>query len=237
MAAVELINSSLYLKSSLRAYYRFENASDSKNSYHLTPAGSPVYNGALFGNGANLGASNSANGYDRNDALGIGGTTDVSFSFWVKLQTEISSGEYDFIYFDTITDANRLCVLTYEYNGGTRRLRLYGSNSGNNAYYTVTLGTSDWHYIVGNIARGGGVVELFLDGNSVASTTSGTSSGNGVDKIHIGKADTGSNWASCIFDDMAVFSEVLTSTEIANHYMGSDSIVRPSGASFLLNFV
>lgn len=225
MAGVELINTTLFADANLAAYYQFEDATDSKAAYDLTAAGSPAYNAALFGNGADLGATNTTKGYDRNDALGIGGTTDVSFLFNVKLQTEVGSGEYDFIYFDTITGANRLCLCTYEYNGGTRRLRMYGS--GASAYYNITLGTTNWTQIVMNIARGGGVTELFVNGSSVVTGTSGAGSGNGVDKIHIGKADTGSNWASCVFDDMAVFSRVLTSTEVANHYSGADQL--PAG--------
>jgi len=213
----ELNSTSLLADGSLNAYYRFENANDTTaNARHLTPTTTISYNPAKYGNGADLGASNSTLGYDRNDSLGITGTTDFSVSFWLKLQTEISSGEYDLLYFDTITGANRLCIIRYEYNGGTRRLGIYGS--GTQANYNITLGTSLYYHIVGTFVRGGGAMNLYVNNAVVATGTTGASSGNGVDKTHIGKADSSSNWTSGILDDMAFFSKILSTTEINTLY-------------------
>jgi hypothetical protein len=224
----ELNTITLLSDANLNAYYRFENANDTTaNARNLTATGSPAYNAAKYFNGADLGASNSANGFDRNDTLGISYSTNFSISFWIKLQTEVASGQYDLIYWDFVTGASRYYILTYQYNSGTRRLYFYGD--GGNLAYTVTLGTTDYHHIVVTVVPGGGATELWIDNVRQANGTSATGAGNGVDKLHIGKADTGSNWASAILDDMAFFSRVLTPTEISTLY----NIRMASGGFFM----
>lgn len=220
----ELNTLSLLNDANLNAYYRFENANDTTaNARNLTPTTTITYNPAKYSNGADLGASNSTLGYDRSDSLGITGTTDFSVSFWVKLQTEIGSGEYDFIYLNTLTGANRLCIIRYEYNAGTRRLGIYGS--GTQVNYTVTLGTSSYYHIVGTFVRGGGAMNLYVNTVNVSTGTTGATNGDGSDDIHIGKANTSTNWTAGIIDDTGFFSRILTTEEILSLYRSTGGIM------------
>lgn len=213
----ELNSTSLLADGTLRAYWRGENVNDTTaNAYNLTNNGSVAFNTGKFSNAFDLGASNSSKYLSRTDALGRNAATDsISISLWVKLQTEISSGNYDFIYYDINTGANRLYLIRYEYNSGTRRILF--SAYGTSLTYNITLGTSSYHHIVTTLIPGG-AAELFVDGVSRDTDTTGTSLGDGVDAFYMGANNGPANYSSALIDDVAVFSKVLSSTEVSILY-------------------
>lgn len=228
----QLANTSLINDPNLRAYYKLENVNDTTaNAYNLTNTGSIAFNAAKYGLGADMEASNSSKYLSRsseNPTLGIDGGDQCSFSMWVKLRTEIPSGGYTFFRFNVDNVADRFWELEYQHNSGTPRLAL--NVAGNTAGYNITLGTSAWYHIVCLVRPNGGTCELWVNGVQRATTTSSTSSGGAVNNFAIGGRVGGSNFASAIFDDTAVFDDILTEAEILTLY-------KDTGGSFLLNLI
>lgn len=210
----ELIGTSLFADANLQAYYRLADANDSKNSNTLTNNNTVAFNAALFGNGGDLGASN-ADKYLSRAANIVAGTSDLSVSFWVKLQTEIGAGYYTFTEIDTTTGADRYFSLAYNYNTGTRRLEL--DVAGTLISYNITMGTSLWYHIVAIRNVGGGVTKLYVDNVERAAGAVGTTAA-GATRYTIGAHPNPTNFASAIFDDFAIFNKVLSVAEIATLY-------------------
>lgn len=214
----ELNSTTLLADALLRAYWRGENVNDTTaNAYNLTNVNSVAFNTGKFSNAFDLGASNTNKYVHVSSDLGLNSTTDsMTVSFWVKLQAEIGSGSWDFVYFDMNTGANRLFLIRYEYNAGTRRI-LY-SGFGTNITYNITLGTTDYHHIACTLVPGGGAIELFVDNVSRATGVSSTGAGDGVNSFNLGAGYLGANFSSALFDDVNVFKKVLSTTEINTLY-------------------
>lgn len=223
----ELNGLSLLSDGNLVAYYRMENANDStSNAYNLTNVGTTPFNSAKYGNGADLGSSNTTKCLYRNSAIGITSGESFTVSFWVKLNTEIGSGAYDLLYFDINNSASRFYIIQYQYNGGSRQIQAYGSMG--TLTNSITLGTSLWTHIALSVIPAGGATKLYVNGTEVTSGTSNTSTGNSRDYLTLGASDSGlGNPSSCIFDDVAFFDRVLTADEVKQLY--SD----PSGGILL----
>lgn len=212
--------STLALRSdpSLVAYWKLENTNDELSTYNLTNNNTVAFNAAQFSNGADFGTSNTNKFLNNNSNLGINGNGALAVSFWVKVTSEIGSGSYEFLHYDSTGGADRYFTVQYDYNGGTRRLKI--DAGGGTATHNVTLGTSDFYHIVANRAASDGAIELFVNAASVATGTASTSSGAN-NEISIGIHTNGtSSPTSGIIDDFAVFSRVLTPTEVTTIYTG-----------------
>ena len=205
----------LYTDANLKALYRLEDIYDSKSTNHLTNTGGVIFSAGKFLNGANLGTTNSTKRLSVESNLGVAGT--VSMAFWVKLTTEITSGNYAFLSLGrSLTDVEYLVY--YSYNSGTPQLRFlhnkFGSAStaGN---YNITLGTSNWYHIV--YTDTGSAQEGFVNGVSVANAVeTGNGSSAVTDRFVIGDQGTGLGtlFASAIFDEVAIFDKILSQAEI-----------------------
>ena len=124
--AVELASNPLFSDPTLKAYYKFSNAAlttdSGSGSQTLTNVGVVADGTGKFSGGADLGATNSTKYFTRADDLGLTGTSDVSISLWVKMNTEIGSGAQDFV-FQSTSASDVTWLIEYEYNAGSRRLR------------------------------------------------------------------------------------------------------------------
>lgn len=147
-----------------------------------------------------------------------------TIEFWLKLNSEISSGVYEIMHLENNTDKH-VIYLQYEYNGGTRRLRFSRDRwlvFGWNAYYNVTLGTSLWHHIAFTRNAGGTANKIFFDGVEVAdsgvmddvagNTTTGTN-------IIFGAGYTAAttsviNYANIKIDEIRLWTVDKTASEI-----------------------
>ena len=221
----QLLNTNLFTDSNLVAYYRLEDISDSKGSNTLTNNGSIAFNPAQYANGADLGETNTSKYLSRPDSLGIGGNSEFSVAFWIKLRTEISSGLYRLISFYSQIGADRYLIFNYEYNAGALRLTANAAG-GTTADYTVTLGTSTFHHVAVTRSVSGNALKLYFDGTLVASGTIGTDTA-GDNQFLIGSVLGGGSYASALIDDMGIFNRVLTATEIGTLYN-----ILPGGAFF-----
>lgn len=229
--AIELFKTALFDDANLIAYYRFNSGAlttDSKGSFTLTNNNTVGEGTGKFGIGADFGSSNSTKYFSRND--GVFTSQNKTLSLWVKLNTEISSGEWYFAYSYNKTDG-REHNISYQYNSGTRRLDFRCSKTNvaaQDIFYNVTLGTSSWHNIV--LTFNGSVIKGYLDGSPVGELNStGNGSTEYLDVFGIGNSlsvanrNPGTGYASAIIDDISLFSRALSDDEILLLYNQKDS--------------
>lgn len=215
----ELSSLALFSDANLTHYYKLENVNDSKGAANLTNTGSVAFNAAKYGNGADYGTSNSTK-YLRTATVIGNGAGACAFSFWVKLTTEIGAGTYHL--FEEADDTTKVLKrVRYEYNGGTRRIGFSRGVAGVTdgvAYFTITLGTSDWYHIV--YSYDGTTLKGYI--NNVERTsdtrTDGGGSGTVTEGFTIGANNDAANLSSAIYDDFAMFNRALTVPEIALLY-------------------
>lgn len=220
MAAIELYSTPLFSDANLKAYYRLEDVTDSKNDYDLTNYGTTTFGSAKFNNGAECDSTSKRLQVASN--LGTAGNGDLSISFWIKLTSEVAFSDvrYSLVSIYSTTGADRFLSFNYEYNGGTRRLAV--TASGTFTYYEIALGTDNWYHLVVTRSSGGNVI-VYKNGDSVATGSAGSSAGGGN---QFGISTGSSSGAKALFDDVAVFNKVLSTTEISNLYNGNWSTLK-----------
>lgn len=231
MPPLELDKTVIRQNPNLVAYYRMESGAlttDSKGSNTLTNNGAITSGTGIFGGDADLGTSNSTKYFSGGDNMLQNAGANVSFSFWVKIRTEISSGSYClFEQRHTQTPSTSMRkMLFYDFNGGSRRLRLLLDNAvvATQPTYTVTLGTSDWYHFVFTHegTSSSAPIRLYMNGLLVSNTTwNNSSSTTGwFDSTNIGRTMDGASYASAEIDDLAVFKESLTPEQVKELYEG-----------------
>ena len=220
----------------INAYWKLEDVNDSVASYNLTNNGTTSFNAALIGNGADGGTTNSTKRLTINSQLGMSAVSaNISFSFWVKMNTEIGSG-FQVLFERTIVEATLPLgyFIKYEYNGGTRRLAFYRARHGvvdNIAYYTITLGTTNWVHLA--MTYDGTTLRGSVNGTeqtSVASSGAGLFDVNFVDRFAVLASDNGYSpvsYASSIVDEFGVWNKKLSTTEITELYNGGAGLQYP----------
>lgn len=219
---MELINHSLFSDANLKAYYRFNSGAlitdSSSNGVTLTNNNTVGEASGKFGIGADFGSSNTNKYLSSTNALGISGGA-ITMSFWIKLNTEISTS-IQVIISQSSNTSNVVFQLVYDYNGGNRRLVFYRTRLGqynDQVYYPVTLGTSDWHHIV--FTYNGTNIIGYVDATASSPVSaSGTGTSQPIPGITIGSGQSGNFPISAIIDDVAFFNRALTGTEITNLY-------------------
>lgn len=225
----QLANTSLLTDGNLVAYHKLEDTSDSKGSYTLTDHGTVPFNSGKFGNAADGGASNSTKYLTNATNLGIAGNGAFSISFWLNLTTDVASGLYILMQFNSTLTADRYLQLNYNYNGGSQNLQVDAGGSGSNIQWTHTIGTAAWHHLVVTRAASDGTVKLYFDDVMQASGAAGTVNG-AADSVSLLAGTGGAGKVSGLIDDVGWFSKVLSQAEV-------DTLFNPASAaarSFLM---
>lgn len=178
-----------------------------------TKNGSIAFNAGKFGNGADFGTGTNSKYLNNSTNLGITGNS--TFLFWVKLTTEVASGNYTFFEFDDNT-AKVYYRVEYEYNGGTRRLKFQRVKNGvvdNNFYYTITLGTVNYNHIA--ITFNNSNLYGYVNGaniGNVAATGNGSSAVGNI--LIIGNSGNVNVATYGIIDDFIALSRALSDAEV-----------------------
>jgi len=213
----ELINTSLFTDANLEAYYRFETGAlttdSSGDSETLTNTNSVGEATGKYGIAADFGTGDHNKDMRRSSNYGLTGVQDMSFAFWVKLNTEISANSYHIFGLETTLTTARYLFFDYEYNGGTRRLN--ANVAGTSTTYNITLGTSNWYHMV--YVRSSNTPSIWVNGVSVVSGTAGTGT-SGDNRLFMGRNTAGNNDAAIILDDFGIFSKALSTSEIQELY-------------------
>lgn len=206
--------STLINDANLEAYYRFESGAEttdsSTNSNTLTAVNTPTYAVGKYGNGVDLEASSSQNMTVAND-LGIAGNANISVALWFKLES--TTGTQVLFQHSSTTGASK--YLQAFNSGGT--LFFDSAGGGGDSGNAVSAGV--WYHIAFTRTAAGACVG-YINGQAIADTPL-TGAGVNGDHFNIG-VDT-SNYADGIIDDVAVFSKVLSSTEVLELYRDSSS--------------
>jgi hypothetical protein len=223
MVANAIINTTLFSDANLVAYYQLENVSDSKASYTLTNNNTVAFNAGKFNNAADGGSSNTNKSLSVTDAMGIGTTTPCTFMGWVNITTAPASNAQQALFYHATAATGLARGVHYWNNGGT--LTLYAESYGASdvkVTYVTTLTPGTWYHVA--YTDDNTDVRLYLNGALVAGPTA-KSAGTvaawiaGVTVLcrSINPYDL---YTSGLVDDFAIFSRVLTTTEISNYYNG-----------------
>lgn len=182
---------------------------------------------ALIVSSANFGSANSNKTLSRADNMGIT-HQNVTISFWVKLDAEISSGTQTFFTIRTTGGGTNYIdwYISYDYNGGTRRLRFGRSKPGiadQSVTYTVTLGTSNWHMIA--LKYDTATLKGWYDGAEVASGAASGTGSAGANSFVMGSLSGGSEYYSGLIDDFRIFNAVRADGTLATDYSSPSELV------------
>jgi hypothetical protein len=222
--AFELITTSLINDANLKAYYQLEaSGTDQKGNYNVTLYNTPTFVPASWGNGMDLGTSNTNKYAEIGNNMGITNGA-ITISLWVKLNTEVdgTSQSFGLAGLGNSRTYNEYWI-DYEYNSGTRRVQFRRSRQMVNQavqYYNIALGTSQWHHIV--LTYDGTTLYGYVDSHK---TEGVAASGNGTSSVYNHFTIGAHNelgpqfYASATFDDVAVFNRALTDQEVGSLYV------------------
>lgn len=226
--STEIKNTPLLTDANIKGYFRMENGAlttDSSGAGRTLTNTNSVINGGetIFGLGndcADFGTTNTNKGLYRADDMGLG-TGAFTFSMWVKMRTEISSGEQFFLHYGA-SGGVRGGIL-YQYNGGTRRLNFIRTKEAvadQSALYNITLGTANVYHI--GFVFNGSTLYGYVNG---ANVTNGAASGTGsafVNTFTIGSAYNGGYAPAPIYaEDVVIFNRALSDAEMLKIYNGN----------------
>lgn len=218
----ELYSRPLRNDTSLISYYRLDDTTDYKAAHALTNNGTTTFTAGKFGAAANFGSANSTKYLNTSSNMGIDGGV-ITISLWIKLLAEIGSGVWTFAMQSNSTSKVRHKIF-YNFNAGTIQMgwdRARTSTADEGPNYNITLGTSNWYHVA--YVYDNTNVTGYLNGVAVGTPTAASGTGGGVspDDFSIGQ-DTAAGltqFASALIDDVAVFSRVLTATEVNQLYL------------------
>lgn len=127
----------------------------------------------------------------------------------VSIVTEAYSGDGTVRYFLGFNDGTARPSFGW-YNGAWRLVQWTGTGS--------NIGDSNWHHLVGTFD--GTQMRLYVDGTLRAGpTTPGGTQPGGTEALHIGKRwDSSDVFDGGFFDEIAMYSAALTSTQVSNHW-------------------
>lgn len=216
--AAPLSDSPLFLDANLVSYWKMDgNSNDSKGSNNGTDT-NITYGAGKFGQSAGFAAASTSKIAIAGMALNYTHTTAFSWGFWLNpsdtttgyiMDSNVSPGA-GALFVDINKDAVSSGKLTFEIGkSGTGVTQLTSSTS-----YV----TGEWEFYVAT-HDGANNMKLYRNGVSVGTATysngAATSTGSG---LYLGYASNNSNYITGNMDDVFVFSDELTSTEILTLY-------------------
>jgi hypothetical protein len=225
------------LTTGLLAYYRLDDQSGDSadatgNGYNLTNTNTVTYDAGVINNGADFGTANTNKTLRTASNYGLTGTSSITISMWVKLNTEIGSGGFWSLFSSGNSTTHTAFEIFYDYNGGTRRIEMSYSQFGVGstwATYNVTMGTSNWYHLVltydASIHKVAGYVNNVAL-TAVSASGNGTSGGSNYTSMAC-FYDASGGFASIKADEVGVWNRVLTSTEVSQLYNSGKSIAYP----------
>jgi len=227
--------SSIISNADLKSYYRLGDLTDYKGLIDLTNTNSVTFSSAKYGNGADLGSSNSNKYLSAASSLGISGT--LSIGHWVYVNTQPSAGEEQFISGISFATGDIYYFIRYRNDGGTYKLDFGRDRNGIAATVATRdgqLSSGTWYHVV--LTYDGTNLRGYLDNSLVAGPTSATGTGNdGLnDTIFMGTKlpDGPEKYASVKIDDAVFMNAVMSAQE-----MTELAVYGNPGGSFIFNLI
>lgn len=226
----QLSQNALYLDSHLTNYYKLDDLTDSKGTNNLTNNGSVTFTTGAFGNAADGGTNNTTKYLSTSTPwlTNSGITSDWTICFWFYLYSYPStgnsytllmnegdgSGPYNARSFSIVVDSGGHLTWTGYPNNLTQDFSMGAS---------AAVNTGSWNHCAVTFTTGSQV--LYINGVQVAtaSVTWGTDTNNYgghsessilANQVSISLSNPG-NYTNGKIDDLAVFSRVLTASEVA----------------------
>lgn len=150
---------------------------------------------------------------------GLDITGDMTIELWTKLDSV--SGTSAFLSKWDSTGNN--LSYGFRYLGATNKLSFHTSSNGSTAQWSgevsQTLTAGIWYHVAAVYDASAGSVEFFVNGSSIGSASGlATSLYNGDATVKIGSTQGGSEWLDGHVDELRVWSDKRTSTEISQNY-------------------
>ncbi len=208
MAAVELASTSLFSDANLVSYYKLENVNDSKASNNLTNNNTVTFPAGLFNNAGSFNGSNQSLTFATGSTF-FTGTSDKSFSTWIKPSSQPSSGVTGCF----LSWGNATHRFIFSYKNLSSVLNIGISDGNTEKDYVQTLANGIWANLIFSYASSGPTLTTYLNGVLLGvHTPQITSAANG---FSIGNQQTeNSNFFPGLIDDTALFSRVLTQSDV-----------------------
>ncbi len=225
------------LVTGLQGYWGFENSANdgSSNNRNLTLYGSPNYVSGVSGQALNI--PNNINVYAQrsiDDAIFDFGTSDFTLQAWVNY----SNTANEQVVMEKWSGASGPGWTLTKLSNNAYRFHLTTSVYIDSA--VLSISTNTWHQIV--VRRSGGVLQMYFDGNVIASRSD--IAGIGVVDTNmpllIGRrnSDDGRGFGmNGSIDEVGIWSRAVTDTELTQLYnngSGSNPIVPELGSIWLI---
>ena len=154
---------------------------------------------------------------------GLDITGDMTIECWVKNESATISGDFRYIISKIkVDDDERSFRIGYYNNAGTPQIDVGISSNGVDAIYlrkNQTLTAGNWFHIAIVYDASAGSIETFVNGSSIGTNTGYPNSiYNGVSDFMIGTHHSTGNYWDGLIDDVRVWSDIRTATEISDNY-------------------
>jgi hypothetical protein len=218
------------LAANLISYWKLDEASgtreDSVANNDLTDNNTVGSAAGIISNAADFEASSSES-LSITDAAqsGLDITGNLSFSMWVKVESQPSGAAYTLLSKHNSADTGRSYLFQYQDSGGTKSLTFRVSSDGTSGNQTLAsvnyeLTTATLFHVVVTYATSG-TTTFYVNGSSVGSAGSqATSIFNGVAAFVLGASAAGSDFFDGLIDEVGIWSKTLSTTEITALYNG-----------------
>lgn len=230
MAAVELINSTLYSDANLKAYWQFESNSNATVGSQNGTDSNMSYVAGKFGNAASFNNTSGKITIADNATMSI--TTNGTWLFWFKAGNITTNGN-DVIFAQWVASNYAFNIVHMTSSGDLQaNFSPTSSGSGGTDLNGTTAITTDWTMIA--LVKSGATITWYVNGSAAGtSSTQANPLYASVADFIWGNNGNNDGYLDGLIDDFAIFDRALTSTEIADHYSGADSLATPSGKNFL----
>lgn len=223
MAAVELINTTLYSDANLKAYYRLEgNSTDTKNAHNGTDT-SMTYSSTSGQFGQYGSFDGTASKFLVADNTDMSLTTVGTWMFWLK-PTNVSTNGTGCVYSQWIVNNYSLMFHQIDNSAAMRCVESPTFNNAGSAEFISTMTmTTNWNFIV--YTKNGTTSKWYLNGSLTdTKTTMPSALYNSTAYFVFGQDGNADGFYNGKMDDFAIFNRELSATEISNHYSGADAL-------------
>lgn len=203
--------------------------SNTTNSNDLTDNNTVLSGTGIAGNGCDL-ESSSSEYLSITDAsqAGLDPTTDISFSFWIKVETAIAfDTAYKLIEKKDSGHNGGYTVYYRQYPSNNDNIVVFFYDSSNNSSYAITsdlnLSTGTWYHVAVAIDVSVPLIETYVnavDKTSSMSASSATTIGDNASSFRIGSTYGTSEYYDGLIDEITVSDTYYTSGNVTTLYNG-----------------
>lgn len=203
---------------------------------NLTNYNTVIDSTGIINQGADFGTNNTNKRLEAVTDFGVG-SSNVSISMWIKINTQLTSGATTILAALRTSTTGLLYSVRYYNVAGTNYVRFYRTKLGVvDTYidYAYTLSTSAFTHIV--LTYDGTNITGYINGTSIGTlAASGTGTASTV-LFNLGSYTT-VQYSSSVIDETAVWTKALISTEVTSLYNSGAGLTYPLSGSLTTSLV